>query len=426
MKKRLIPLLLTVLSAAAAQAGFSPIALDTSSFTADVVVEKDASPVLNQVTTASVDGGTNNTGNVWYEVGYNSAAPTTGLPAAGSTFTHEAHADWTYTMASSYTANNAILIDSAVTNAMWTLTTPAAFGALSIIASSGNGGGNITVVVQHQDGSSETNVFNPGDWFNRANPAWTANGRLNAQTFALANVASGNPRLNSSELALVNTTSPVTSISFYYGSGNANVHNAIWAVSGGASVSGAFSPIAVTGYSQDMVVEAGAPERTVILDTLGSPATTQTMDSDANTSNTWYERGYNQNNPTTAGTNAAFSGLPAPGATIASTDGTYSFVMPASYKAVNNAVYLNQTLTTATITPATPTAATVLSFLGSSGGGQANLDFVVHYQDGSTQTGVLSILDWFNGATPVFSAHGRVSADTGEVSTSGKAGGLGM
>jgi hypothetical protein len=414
MKRRLIPLLAAVLAGGTVHAGFSPIPLAPSSFNADVVVEKDASPVLNARTTASVDGGTNNTGNTWYEVGYNRDAPTTGLPAAGSTFTHQTLSGRTYKMAPSYTsANNAIMIDTAVTNGTFTLTTPAAYGALSIVGSSGNGGGNITVVTSYQDGSKSTNVFNPSDWFGRANPAWTANGRVTAPDFAFANVNGDNPRLNSSEFALANTTSPVVSISFYYTTGGANVHNVIMAVSGGATTNGPFAPITVTGYTFDMVVEAAAPVRGVILDTLGAPATTQTMDSDANTSNTWYERGLNQNNPPSIGTNAAFSGLPAPGSTITGPNGIYTFVMPPSYKAPN-AAYFNTPLTpTLTITPATPTAATVLSFLGGSGGGQANLGYVVHHQSGATQTGTLPILDWFNGATPIFSARGRVSADTG-------------
>jgi hypothetical protein len=412
MKQRLIALLATVLGTGALHAGFLPVPLNPSSFNADVVVEKEALPALNQRSTASVDGGTNNSGNTWYEVGYNAASPASGLPTAGSTFTHLTFPDRSYVMAPSFTANNAILIDSAVTNAIFSLTTPAAFGALSIIASSGNGGGNIIAVVLHQDGSKETNVFNPGDWFNRANQAWTANGRLNAQTYGLADVDTGNPRLNSSEFALANTGSPVTSISFTYSTGNANVHNAIWAISGGSTTNGAFSPIVVTGFNQDMVVEVGSPAQGPVLDTLGAPATTQTLDSDLNTGNTWYERGYNLNNPTSSGTNAAFSGLPAPGATVTDTNGTYSFVMPPTYVG-NNAVFLNQTVLAATITPATPTAATVLSFLGASGGGQANLGFVVHYQDGSMQTGILPILDWFSGGTPMFQAKGRVASNTG-------------
>ena len=414
MKNKVLPLAWVIASVGVAQAGFLPVPLNPSSFNADVVVEKDATPVLNARTTASVDGGTNNTGNTWYEVGYNRDNPTTGLPAAGSTFTHQSFPDRSYTMASSYTdANNAILINTVVTNATWTFTTPAAYGALSIVGSSGNGGGNITAVVLHQDGTTQTNVFNPSDWFGRANQAWTGSGRVTAPDFGFANVNEQNPRLNSSEFAIANTTSPIVSINFRYSTGGANVHNVLFAISGGATTTGAFTPIPVTGYTYDMVVEAEAPVRGRIVDSEGNPATTHTLDGDANTANTWYERGYNQNNPITIGTNAAFSGLPAPGSIVQSTNGTYSFQMPPSYKQPN-AAYFNTALeTNLTITPATPTAATVLSFLGGSGGGQANLGYTVHHQNGATQSGILPILDWFNGATPVFSARGRVAADSG-------------
>src|SRR5580658_9657803 len=102
-----------------ARAGFVPITLTASSFNQDVVVENTApAPVIGGgFTTASMDEGIGNTGTSWYEEGYDSAAPTTGLPTAGSAFTSQSSSSHQYTMAPSYKTNNAVLLDSTVTNA---------------------------------------------------------------------------------------------------------------------------------------------------------------------------------------------------------------------------------------------------------------------------------------------------------------------
>ncbi|HXP61940.1 MAG TPA: hypothetical protein VN829_15700, partial [Dongiaceae bacterium] len=87
MKSKLIPLALGLAFAVAARADFNPIPLTPGSFTQDMVVEKNAPhPPNGANTTASMDAGTANTGNSWYEQGYNTNVPSTGLPTAGSTF----------------------------------------------------------------------------------------------------------------------------------------------------------------------------------------------------------------------------------------------------------------------------------------------------------------------------------------------------
>jgi hypothetical protein len=72
-------------------------------------------------TTASMDSGTGNSDTSWYEQGYNTANPATGLPRAGSTFTHQNATNHQYTMAPSYRSNNAVLLDSSLTSATLTL-----------------------------------------------------------------------------------------------------------------------------------------------------------------------------------------------------------------------------------------------------------------------------------------------------------------
>ncbi len=116
---------LTLACWSAPGAVFFPVTLTPGSYNQDMVVENTAPPPIGRATTASMDGGTNNTGNIWYEVGFNSAAPGTGLPAPGATFTHASLPDHQYTMPPSYTAPNALLIASAqVTTGALTLVSP--------------------------------------------------------------------------------------------------------------------------------------------------------------------------------------------------------------------------------------------------------------------------------------------------------------
>src|SRR5580765_2635883 len=49
------------------RADFNPIALTSSSFNADVVVERTSPGPIGRAPNASMDGGTNNSGASWYE-----------------------------------------------------------------------------------------------------------------------------------------------------------------------------------------------------------------------------------------------------------------------------------------------------------------------------------------------------------------------
>ena len=48
--------------------------------------------------------------------------------------------------------------------------------------------------------------------------------------------------------------------------------------------------------------------------------------------------------------------------------------------------------------------------LAASGGGATTLNYTVHHQDGSTETGSISVPDWFNGANQALTLNGRVNA----------------
>jgi hypothetical protein len=125
-----------------ARGGFVPIPLTSGSFNQDVVVERSAAAPVQAggYTSASMDSGLGNAAYSWYEQGYNTASPSTGLPVAGATFTHQNAADHQYTLAPSYRANNAVVLDSTLTGATLTFAAPASFSKLSLLESGGNQG----------------------------------------------------------------------------------------------------------------------------------------------------------------------------------------------------------------------------------------------------------------------------------------------
>ena len=112
--RTLCSLALGALASTQVEAQFAPIPLGAGSYTHDIIVEKEAIHTFVPASTASMDGGTNNTGSTWYEVGYNFDFPFTGIPAADSVIFSESAADHSFRMPADYAANNALLIDQAI------------------------------------------------------------------------------------------------------------------------------------------------------------------------------------------------------------------------------------------------------------------------------------------------------------------------
>ena len=111
MKSRLILYSLVLAAANISQAAYTPLAIQPSSYTADPIVESNATPVLRCVTTATLDQGTNNQASTWNEVGYDLANPTFGLPAPGTVVTALSNANYTFQMPPTYIGNNGILVE---------------------------------------------------------------------------------------------------------------------------------------------------------------------------------------------------------------------------------------------------------------------------------------------------------------------------
>ena len=387
---------LITLLPAIARGGFAPIVLTGSSYNQDIVVENSApAPVIaGAYTTASMDSGVGNTSDSWYEQGYNAANPATGLPPAGSSFTSQSAANHQYRMAGSYSANNAVLLDSTLTSATLTfLAAPAAYTGLSFLESGGHGGVTFSYTVHHQSGPADIGTQSIPDWFNGSNPAWTANGRVNAGTFAFNTVNGNNPRLYSLDIALANVASPVTSIDFSYVSGTG--HGAIMAVSG---LNGAtYTPLAVTGYNEDIVVEAGAGLPGAL-----TGVTTATMDTATNnTSATWYEAGYVPTAPTT--------GLPQPGSTLTNVSAPdHLYLLAPSYQA-NNAALLYSNGPSASLTPVAPASYAALSFLVAAGNGPVTVGCTIRHLNGASENNSIVVPDWFTKSPVAFVANGRVN-----------------
>ena len=240
-QSRVVPALAAALvfCVSSARAAYVPIPLAPDSFNHDLVVEAAAvdDPTTHYAgaVTATMDGGAAKTGNTWYEQSRNAAAPTTGLPHPGAVVSlADATASF---LLQPYTGNHALLLDSAATTGMLTLGAPGQYSALSLLTSSGNGSGTLTLGLQFEDlgpGIELPGTTPSPDWFN-ANPiAINSNGRVVATTGVFANVNGNNPRLYQENITLPAEAARriLTAVNITWTGSGANTHTAIFALSG--------------------------------------------------------------------------------------------------------------------------------------------------------------------------------------------------
>jgi hypothetical protein len=228
---------------------FDPVGV--RGYNADLIVEVTATRrvAFASATTATVERGMLNGGKTFFEQGYYSPAPTVGLPPPGSMITSVAAPDHGYALAGSYSNNNVVMIDADTPSAVITLATPAALGALSFLCTAGNGPVTNQCVVHHANGISETNVLVVTDWLNNSVAAFSPNGRVNLDNRVVDQVNAGFPRLFACDLALADSSSPVTSAVLSFVGGPANSHLAVFAISGASA--GVVTPPAVLGIRQN-------------------------------------------------------------------------------------------------------------------------------------------------------------------------------
>jgi len=153
------------------------------------------------------------------------------------------------------------------------------------------------------------------------------------------------------------------------------------------------TPVSVTGYNQNMIVSVAS----------GTANITATMDNGtAKTGNTFYEQGVNGG--------ATASGLPQANTVFGSaTDANHTFELASNGPGQNDALMLDQSDTSGTLTLSTPARFSLLSFLVAGADGGGNIDLTIDYANGGTQTAVISAPDWFNNGPIAIDANGRDS-----------------
>jgi hypothetical protein len=120
----------------------------------------------NPVAVSAFDGGT----AAWFEAGLQ--GHNDGLPVGGSFVNNGANSTTntgTTFQLQSYSGNNVLLL-SGTTAATLSLVTPGSYGSLSILASSGSGGGTGVAVLNFSDGTHTTISYNATDWNQSSNP----------------------------------------------------------------------------------------------------------------------------------------------------------------------------------------------------------------------------------------------------------------
>ncbi len=152
------------------------------------------------------------------------------------------------------------------------------------------------------------------------------------------------------------------------------------------------TPVSATGYNQNMIISTAS----------GAANITATMDGGtAMNGDVFFEQGVD------GGATAA--GLPKAGVIFGSaTDANHTFVLGPNGPGQNNALMLDPSSTTGTLTLSTPTRFSLLSFLVSGANGGGNIGLTIDYANGGTQTATISAPDWFNNSPIAIDANGRV------------------
>jgi hypothetical protein len=398
LKSSLVAVGLLLAAQSRIQAQFTPVPLTQSSYTDGVVVRSNYFPTVNNYA-VWVGSGYNQSDTTYFEIGLYARKPgdfgyNSGVPIHGTVFTGQVGftTNMQFIMPPDYTTNDDLVIVNGGTrgvntNGTLTLVTPVSATSIALLAAGGNGGCTVIYTVNHTSGSAETGSYSVPDWFaNGAFNAWGCNGRINNSGYAnfqALSVNTGPPYMDALPIAISNA-SPVTSVDLNY-TGTAQGVDNFFAVS--TSTDGThYVPAVVTGFQQETIVAASTPFPVTATMANGTNIA-------VNPANTWFEQGYDTNNPS--------DGLPPSGSTFTSASSSDSYQM-GDYS-TNNAVLIDSTHLSANITPVTPAVYTGLAFLTSGdniGSAVMSNSVVVQHQDGVNETNWLFIYDWTNSAAP--------------------------
>jgi hypothetical protein len=196
---------------------------------------------LGGALTATMDGGTGSfvSTSTWYGVGQNTSAPTTGLPIGVVT----SMGDPTTTLefapfgSGNVPSDDAILIDSTNTTGAFTLSSPADYGSLALIAATATTSTTnvIGYTLMFSDGSTQTGSLTVNNWFTSGETvAYGAGGRLTQYQDINVGAPGEVPWVYELSIPVTPTTALLDKVNFAYSSGAG--HTAIFALSGAIAV----------------------------------------------------------------------------------------------------------------------------------------------------------------------------------------------
>ena len=166
---------------------------------------------------------------------------------------------------------------------------------------------------------------------------------------------------------------------------------------------GGFSPVAVTGFNQDVIANGNNNH------SANPPALSTTTTVDAPNGYYFYDASYSYN-----GTTFPATSLPVNGQVVSSSITGLLYQLQSA--TASNVLQLRGggaagTSLTGTLTLTTPQSGTEIYLLGVSGNGASTITAVVHFDDGSSQTFTnITVKDWFNGTPYSQGGFGRVSS----------------
>lgn len=153
-------------------------------------------------------------------------------------------------------------------------------------------------------------------------------------------------------------------------------------------------PLTAAGFTDDVIANGAG---------LASVTTTNSIDDPSGTGANfaYYSKDFQ-------GTTAPPYGLPVNGYLNSAVAATPWLPVQFQSYSGNNSLRMVAAGSTGMLTFATPTAATKVYVIGTSGSGSSSLNATVNFSDGTTQTATITLNDWFNGTNAVVQGVGRV------------------
>jgi hypothetical protein len=372
----------------------APVAV--TGWNVDVVIESNAVGPPFTSYASEVNAGE---GNAYYQTGLPQYA--WGLPPSGAFVS--LLGDRTIFQFQPYTNKNALILspDTGLTSGTLTLSQPATYGLLAILANSADGTNQTgALTLNFTDGTSyETAYFAP-DWMSgTVNVAWFGPGRVNVNT-GVDSTGPENPCFYETTInvqALMGASNkPLASLTF---GKTVAQSSAIYAVSGSLAgdIPPVAMPIAATGWNRDVVIENTAS---------GPPYGNYAAELNPGEGTAYYQTGLP----------GATYGLPRTGSFASAVDGTLFQLQPCTSK---NALVLSSDtgIIQGNLTLATAAIYDSFTILANSAGGGGTPGATINFANGSTLAITINAQDWFTGTQNIaLNGFDRINLTSGATS----------